>query len=153
MFDFAGEQEVDYLHQGDLDGVCVLEDWHIDRWLDLERFCFGDGDVVFVPAFMEVAETVTGQRGRSALDAVYLDVLAAGNVWAVRHLTTLSPLDLLESEIYVGELVQIFEFKAVTTKILRSLKLVLAYLFNAVTSSFMAQRGLLSQWKFWLLAS
>ena len=66
-------QAANHLHHGKLDGVSVLE----------------DGDIVIgaliADAIVEVAEVLGAQGGGAALDAVELDVLAAGNCGFVGH--------------------------------------------------------------------
>lgn len=63
VVDLAGEQELDHLHERDLYGVGVFQNRYVQAWPDLPRKGFSDGDVVFMPAFMEKAEAVAAHGG------------------------------------------------------------------------------------------
>jgi len=93
QLDASGGHQAHDLHEGDLDGVGVLEDGKFERCRTKA------GAVVFYPikveldalvvvAFVEVAEFVAAQCGASALRA-NLDVLTP--VWKRKHVETLTP--------------------------------------------------------------
>jgi hypothetical protein len=93
--DLSGNDQAHDLHEGDLDGVGVLEDGEIDGGgAAAGRFQAGvvcsiifksieiELDALVVVALVEVAELVAAKGGTSALRAVDLDVLTAiGKRW------------------------------------------------------------------------
>ena len=82
--DLAGDDETHDLHERDLDGVGVFEDVEVERDVAFATGAVGvELDGFFVVEFVEVAEAVAAQGGRSAEGAVDFDVLAA--TWVVGH--------------------------------------------------------------------
>jgi hypothetical protein len=90
------------LHERDLDGVGVFEDRE------------GDGEVaraassvcaecyaLFLVEFVEVAETVAAQGGRSALGAVDFEMLTA--IWEIWHGSLLESFNVSEFQGFEGE--------------------------------------------------
>jgi hypothetical protein len=84
--ELAGDDEAHDLHEGNLDGVGVLEDGQIDGDVAAATGVFREivveaigieRDALFVMTFVEVTETVAAESGRSALRAVDLDVLTS----------------------------------------------------------------------------
>ena len=87
--DLAGDDEAHDLHEGDLDGVGVLEDGEFDddaatAGAVLLEAVEVELKALLLVAFVEVTEFISAQGGRSALGAVDLDVLTSiGKVWHV----------------------------------------------------------------------
>ena len=75
----SAESETHDLHERDLDGVGVFEHGEIKSDASATGAVGIEDDAGFMPAFMEKAEVVTLQGGRSALGAVDFEVLATGN--------------------------------------------------------------------------
>jgi hypothetical protein len=97
VLDLSGEQEAHDLHDGDLDGVGVLEYRQINRRADVHTWG-GERDTLLLPSPMKVAKGVAADGRRSALGAVDLDVFAAVDVGMVGDGVTLPPgVDILES--------------------------------------------------------
>ncbi len=89
--DLAGDDEAHDLHEGDLDGVGVLEDGEFDddgatAGAVLLEAVEVELKALLLVAFVEVTEFVAAQGGRSALGAVNLDVLAS--IWKTWHLVS-----------------------------------------------------------------
>jgi len=91
-FKLTAKDEAHDLHEGDLDGVRVLEEGQFDSLRSME----GRGGacrMLLAPAIVKEAETTAVQGRRSALGAIGLDVLATGNTgWIGRHIKALHPL-------------------------------------------------------------
>jgi hypothetical protein len=80
------EDEAHDLHERDLNGVGVFEHGQIERDAGAAGAVGVEDDAGFVPAFVEKAEVVASQGGRSALGAIDFDVLATGNAIGInRH--------------------------------------------------------------------
>jgi len=67
-----------------LDGVGVFEQREIEDGAVAAGAVGAEGDAGSLPAFVEVAEAVAAQGGRSALGAVDFDVLATGNAMRIQ---------------------------------------------------------------------
>jgi len=77
VLDLLGDEQAHDLHEGDLDGVGVFEDGE-DEGGDAATGAVGaEFDAFVLKAFVEEAETVAAQGGRSTLGAVDFDVLTA----------------------------------------------------------------------------
>ena len=96
VVDLVGDQQAHDLHEGDLDGVGVLEDGQVEGRRGLAGLGGIDDDALVVPLFMKETEAAIANRGRSALRPIDLDVLAARDVGAIHGYPPrpLSPLDL-----------------------------------------------------------
>ena len=83
MVELSGDEQAHDLHEGDLDGVGVLEDGKFDGRGTTTRAVRIELDAFFVVTFVEVTELVAAEGGASALGAVDFDVLAA--TWERNH--------------------------------------------------------------------
>jgi len=102
VHDASGEQEIEDLHDGNLDGVGILQHRQFKGWEDAYARgylvdCVGDGEALLLPSIMEEAEPFVAEGGRSALGAISLDVLAAVNVGVIGHGYFFLFVDILES--------------------------------------------------------
>jgi len=97
VVELSGDEEAHDLHEGDLDGVGVLEDGEFEGGDAATGAVGAELDAFVLKAFVEIAETVSAQGGRSALSAVDFEMLTAiGKFW---HCVYPSPLSggLVES--------------------------------------------------------
>jgi hypothetical protein len=83
VFDLIAEEQAHDLHQSDLDGVGIFEDGKDESRGIAPGTVGGEADTLIVKALVKETETVAAERGRSALDAVDFDVLAA--IWISGH--------------------------------------------------------------------
>ena len=74
--DLAGGEQAHDLHEGDLDGVGVLEDGEVEAGAALAGAVAVKFDALFLKAFVEEAETVAFECGRAALSSVNFEMLA-----------------------------------------------------------------------------
>ncbi len=82
--ELAGDGEAQDLHDADLDRVGVLKGGKVDGDAAAAARAVGvELDALLVMAFVEEAETVAAQGGRSALRAVDLEILAP--IWERKH--------------------------------------------------------------------
>jgi len=98
VVDLLGDEQADYLHERDLNGVGVFEDGEFEGRNTAAGAVGGEFDPLVLKAFVEKAETVAAQGGRSALSAVDFEMLTT--IWIIRHWfcpPPPSPLGLLES--------------------------------------------------------
>jgi hypothetical protein len=65
------------LHEGDLDGVGIFEDGEFEGGDAAAGAVGAEFDAFVVKAFVEEAEAIAAQGGRSALGAVDFEVLTA----------------------------------------------------------------------------
>ena len=77
VFDLAGEEQAHDFHESDLDGVGVFEDGQGERAWAAAGAVGSEADALVVIALVKETEAIAAERGRSALDAVDFDVLAA----------------------------------------------------------------------------
>ena len=81
--EFAGHGHAHDLHDGDLNGICVLKNGEIDG-TGAARLPGVDADTLLVPLLVKETELVAAQSGRTALRAIDFDVLTT--IWISRHL-------------------------------------------------------------------
>lgn len=74
-----GEDETQDLHDGNLNGVGVLEDGHGKGFDEVRGASFVEIDTGFTPAVVKETVTTVAQCGRSALGAIDLDVLTTSD--------------------------------------------------------------------------
>jgi hypothetical protein len=81
VLDLMRQKQAHDLHERDLDGVGVFEDREGECGLAATSVGFGiiggEADALILKALVEETETAAAERGRSALDSVDFDVLAA----------------------------------------------------------------------------
>ncbi len=88
----SAEGEAHDLHERDLDGVSVFEHGEIEGDAGAAGTVGVEDDTGFMPAFMEKAEVVAPQGGRSALGSVDFEMFATGNASGIgRHSGSPSP--------------------------------------------------------------
>ena len=94
--ELAGEDEAHDLHEGDLNGVSVLEDGQGESKA-VGRFGV-QLDALALPVFVKEAETASAKSRRAALGAVGFDMSAARDIYGIRHDKCSTPLphDLAE---------------------------------------------------------
>jgi hypothetical protein len=90
------EDEAHDLHERDLDGVGVLEHGQVEYGAGAAGAVGVEDDAGFLPAFVEEAEVVASEGGRSALGAVDFEVLATRNAIGInRHEKSPPPFPLI----------------------------------------------------------
>ena len=77
VVELLGDEQAHDLHEGDLNGVGVFEDGEDEGGNAATGAVGGEFDLLVLKAFVEEAETVAAQGGRSALSAVDFEVLTA----------------------------------------------------------------------------
>jgi len=96
VVDLLGDEQANDLHEGDLNGVGVFENREDEGRNAAAGAVGAEFDPLVLKAFVEKAEAVAAQGGRSALSAVDFEVLTA--TWIIRHLVlSYPPSGLLES--------------------------------------------------------
>jgi hypothetical protein len=90
------------LHKRDLDGVGVFEDREGDGEVARAAgLVCAQCDALFLVEFVEVAEAVAAQGGRSALGAVDFEMLTA--IWEIWHGSLLESFNVSEFQGFEGE--------------------------------------------------
>ena len=88
--ELAGEDEAHDLHEGDLNGVSVLEDGQGESKA-VGRFGV-QLDALALPVFVKEAKAASAKSRRAALGAVGFDMSAARDIYGIRHDKCSTPL-------------------------------------------------------------
>jgi len=81
--ELAGEDEAHDLHEGDLNGVSVLEDGQGESKV-VGRFGV-QLDALALPVFVKEAKAASAESRRAALGAVGFDMSATRDIYGIRH--------------------------------------------------------------------
>jgi len=89
VVELSGDEEAHDLHEGDLDGVGVLEDGECEGGDAATGAVGAELDAFVLESLVEITEAVAAQGGRSALSAVDFEMLTA--IGKFRHFLLLPP--------------------------------------------------------------
>ncbi|HTU50452.1 MAG TPA: hypothetical protein VMF56_07645 [Acidobacteriaceae bacterium] len=96
MLDLLRDEQAHDLHEGDLDGVGVLENGEDEDGSAATFAVGGEADALVLKALVEKTEAIAAKCGRSALRSIDFDVLTTR--WKICHESlTPSPGGPLES--------------------------------------------------------